>query len=78
MLDSTLVFKSACVETACLRQYSKHSSNCKMTTTKKIIQWTLIVGGVGFLLFLGFVVFAFMAFSGAFDTFHTKQELTDN
>jgi hypothetical protein len=54
------------------------SSNCKMTTTTKIIKWALIVGGVGFLLYIGFMVFGAMTFSGAFDTFHTRQELIDN
>jgi hypothetical protein len=50
-----------------------------MTTTfKKIIKWTLIISGAGFLIYVGFMVFVFLSFSGAFDTFHTKQELIDN
>lgn len=49
-----------------------------MSTRTKIIKWVLIVSGVGLLLYVGFIVFVSMAFSGAFDTFHTKQELIDN
>ena len=48
------------------------------TTLKKIIKWTLIIGGAGLLTYVGFLIFAVMSFSGAFDTFHTKQELIDN
>jgi hypothetical protein len=49
-----------------------------MQTSKKIIKGILIIGGIGLLLYLGFMVFVSMTFSGAFDTFHTKQELIDN
>lgn len=49
-----------------------------MTTPKKIIKWILIVSGIGLLLYVGFMIFVCIAFSGAFDRFHTKQELIDN
>jgi hypothetical protein len=49
-----------------------------MTTPKKIFKWTLIIVGVGLLLFVGYFIYVSMAFSGAFDSFHTKQELIDN
>jgi hypothetical protein len=49
-----------------------------MTTPKKIFKWTLIIVGVGLLLFVAYFIYASMAFSGALDSFHTKQELIDN
>jgi hypothetical protein len=49
-----------------------------MTTPKKIIKWILIIVGLGLFLFIGFMIYVSMAFSGVFDTFHTKQELIDN
>ena len=49
-----------------------------MTTLKKIIKWTLIIAAAGLLCYVGFIVYVSMAFSGAFDTLHTKQELIDN
>jgi hypothetical protein len=46
-----------------------------MTALKKIFKWTLIITGVGLLLFFGYLVYVSMAFSGALDSFHTRQGL---
>jgi len=49
-----------------------------MKAPKKILKWILIIGGLGLLVYIGFMIFVSMTFSRAFDTFHTKKELIDN
>lgn len=49
-----------------------------MTITRKILKWALILGGAGLFLYGGYIIFALMAFSGTFETYHNKQELIEN
>ena len=49
-----------------------------MIVRKKIIKWIFIVAGVVLVLYLGCMFLVSMAFSPAFDTLRSRQELIDN
>lgn len=49
-----------------------------MAIFKKVFKWVIIIGGVGFLLYIGFSIYAAARFSSAFATAFTEKDLINN